>query len=138
MTANDNGTEDRDIPADSRSDRDERGLFLPGNSIAKLGGRPRGIDFRKLVQEFRKAALDGDLQQVYESMLDRAKAGDVQAAKLLLDRLCDIDPQEVNVNHSGAIDGTAAEPTGEARAEWLRRFSAMAREELDAGSDSDR
>lgn len=121
----------------SKPARDELGRLLPGHT-ANPNGRPRGIDFRKLVQEFRKAALDGDLQQVYQSMLQRAKDGDVQAAKLLLDRLCDIDPQEVNVNHSGAIDGTAAEPTGEARAEWLRRFSAMAREELDAGSDSDR
>jgi hypothetical protein len=68
--------------------RDNAGRFVPGVS-GNPAGRPRGVDFRKLVMEFRKAALDGDLQEVYDAMLTRAKAGDVNAAKLLLDRLCD-------------------------------------------------
>lgn len=81
--------------------RDESsGRFLPGNHGSP--GRPRGIDFRKLVQDFRGAALDGDLQAVFDAMKTRALAGDVAAAKLLLDRLCDTDPIRVAVEDNDA------------------------------------
>lgn len=39
--------------------------------------------------DFRKEFVDTDLQEIYEAMITRAKAGDVNAAKLILDRVCD-------------------------------------------------
>lgn len=79
----------------------ETGRFLPGNS-ANPNGRPRGVDLRKLAQE--KAREDGvelgdALWSVTRAMLKRAVNGDVQAAKLLFDKLCDNDA--IKIEHSG-------------------------------------
>jgi hypothetical protein len=71
------------------------GRFLPGNSGGP--GRPRGLDFRRVVAEQAHAAgvgLEGAMWAVFQAILSRAKAGDVQAAKLLLDRVCVVDPVE--------------------------------------------
>ena len=64
--------------------------FKPGQS-GNPAGRPPGLDFRRLVE--KRAAAEGvpveaAMWAIFVSMLKRARAGDVAAAKLLLDRLC--------------------------------------------------
>lgn len=68
--------------------RNERGHYLPGHT---LGGRTPGFDFRSIVAKF--AAENGEpvedaLARVYLGILRAAAAGDVSAAKLLIERLC--------------------------------------------------
>lgn len=68
--------------------RNERGHYLPGHT---LGGRTRGFDFRSIVAKF--ATENGEpveqaLSRVYLGILRAAAAGDVSAAKLLIERLC--------------------------------------------------
>lgn len=80
------------IPADTGGDgeRDELGRFRPGNSISKLGGRPRKID---LVSAATRAAeeLDIDLSEALGRMLlvqiRKASQGDTAAARLVTERL---------------------------------------------------
>lgn len=69
------------------------GRFLPGNSGGP--GRPRGLDFRRVIADRAEAAgipLETALWGIFTSLLKQARDGDVQAARLLLDRLCDNDP----------------------------------------------
>ncbi len=93
MASDDAGT----IPSNPGADRDARGLFLPGNSIAKTGGRPKAIDFRALVQRERGKTLDQKILAVFDSLAEQAAKGDVGAAKLLLERLCGKDADEVRL-----------------------------------------
>lgn len=71
------------------------GHFVAGN-CANPAGRPRGIDFRRLVREKTKdnGSVEDALFAVYKALTVMARAGDVPAAKLLLDRLCDKDPDK--------------------------------------------
>lgn len=116
------------VKPDATGDRDPvTGRFLPGNSGAG-GGRPRGLDFRRIVQDAHGETIDAKLRDVFDALLVAAKAGDVQAAKLLLDRLCDSEPTTVNLNHNGtapvapAVIGIVAD---------LERAGEIAREALD-------
>lgn len=64
------------------------GRFAPGHSGNPAGRPPRGIDFRELVLRARSEKIvEADILSVYEKMLERARAGDVQAAKVVLDRV---------------------------------------------------
>ena len=64
--------------------RDERGRFLPGNE-----GGP-GNPYIKRVAALRKALLEAvtpeDIVQVVAALIEKAKKGDVNAAKILFDR----------------------------------------------------
>src|SRR5688572_14894812 len=67
-------------------DKDPKtGQFRPGNRGGP--GRPRGIDIKTLVTS-RVTNLDEILLRVLERLAEMAIAGDVQAAKLLFDRVC--------------------------------------------------
>jgi hypothetical protein len=84
--------------ASDAANRDERGLFRKGH---KLGGRPRGLDLKVLVREkSEEAGLDfpGALFEVVRALIERAKGGDPQAAKLLFDKLCDDDTKTLIAN----------------------------------------
>lgn len=84
------------------------GRFLPGAS-GNPNGRPRGYDFRKIVAEHVAAngcTVEQAVADLFDSLRDTAKGGDgaaVAAAKLLLDRLCDQEPQQLDVHHSGEV-----------------------------------
>lgn len=71
----------------ARAGRDGAGRFAPGTS-GNPNGRPRGIDFRAAVVAARGEGVEAALVEVFDTLLAAALAGDVQAAKLLLDRLC--------------------------------------------------
>ncbi len=69
----------------SNGDRDERGRFLPGN-----GGGP-GCPFGAQVERFRSALMAAvtpeDMTAIAHKLIGQAKAGDIRAASLLLDRV---------------------------------------------------
>jgi hypothetical protein len=68
------------------------GRYLPGHPGGP--GRPRGIDFRRLVTEKAEATglpLESALWSVFMALLKQAREGDVRAARLILDRICDVD-----------------------------------------------
>ena len=64
---------------------DSRGKFAKGN---KLGGNP----YTSEIQKFQRCVLTSikqkELRDVMRAMLKRAVEGDVNAAKLILERLC--------------------------------------------------
>ena len=68
------------------ADRDDRGRFLPGHSLPGPGN-----PWAARVHEHRQAVIAAvtpeEVQQVFRVLLDKALAGDVVAAKVLLDRL---------------------------------------------------
>jgi hypothetical protein len=102
------------------------GKFLPGNQ-AGAAGRPRGLDFRRIVEEH--AAKNGvDLPtamwQVFEAMHKRAIVGDVQAAKLIVDKLCTADPIDVHVTG----DAPGPTPPIDMRA-WAAKLAALAKDD---------
>lgn len=87
----DETTENTNGAATNGVNRDSTGRFQRGH---RLGGRSRGIDLRALAEEF--AAKEGlDLPRalwgVCKRMLALAIGGDVQAARLMLERLTDTD-----------------------------------------------
>jgi hypothetical protein len=61
------------------------GRFGPGNKYAR--GNPHARRVARLRAELLRAVRPGDLRHVVVSLLNQAKAGDVAAAKELLQRL---------------------------------------------------
>jgi len=63
--------------------RDERGRVLPGHSL-NMNGKPRGA----LSNAGRlREALNNDLPAVIEVLVAKAKEGDIQACRIILDRV---------------------------------------------------
>lgn len=63
--------------------RDQKGRVAPGNSLNPQG-RPKGA----LGQSGRmRQALAHELPDILETVVERAKSGDMQAARLILDRV---------------------------------------------------
>jgi hypothetical protein len=79
------------------AERTATGRFLPGNTTARLGGRPKAIDFRALVHEARGDTVRDKLIAVFDMLAEKAAAGDVNAAKLLLERICGKDADEIKL-----------------------------------------
>ncbi len=76
----------------NREGRDERGRFVPGCPPGP--GRPALPDFRRVVAERLHAnggSVDAVLFEMFEALRAEAAAGNVAAAKLLLDRLAPQD-----------------------------------------------
>lgn len=84
-------------------DRDPKtGQFLVGHPGGP--GRPRRPDLYSLVKERGAAAdidIEADLLAITRGLIAQARAGDVQAAKLLFERLTDNEP--VKIEHSGKV-----------------------------------
>lgn len=76
-------------PPPSPSDldgRDRRGRFARGNKSGR--GNPLAGRVQRLRAALVAAVKPQDLRAVIAGLVTAAKAGDVQAAKLLLDRVC--------------------------------------------------
>jgi hypothetical protein len=93
--------------------RDEHGRIVKGSGAINPKGRPKGAGARPVLSSIaeRMALAQGvsvpeALQSVLESMFRQALAGDVQAGKLLLERLSTDDETRV----LGFEDGAAAGP----------------------------
>jgi hypothetical protein len=69
---------------DSKTDRDSRGRFTAGNKAA------RGNPYTRKAGEFRKALYASvtakDIREVIAQLKEQAKAGDLKAIALFLDR----------------------------------------------------
>lgn len=110
---------------------EETGRFVPGNRAAVGHGRPPGYDFRKIVTEESKRnniSVEAAVWSIYGAMIVKARSGDVQAAKLLLDRLCESDP--IKLEHSASVDGPVIPATAEL-AQGIKQLSELADELLD-------
>ncbi len=66
--------------------RDASGKFTVGNRAGK--GNPLGGAVAKLRAALIQAADEGDVNQIIRAMIDKAKSGDVAAAKVALEYLC--------------------------------------------------
>jgi hypothetical protein len=112
-------------PGETGGDRDEKtGRFLPGNN-ANPKGRPKGFDFRRVVHEKmqeQNLPVEHALWSIFRSMLARASGGDVSAAKLLLDRLCESDPITLDVTHEALLSGP---PLDDDFRQWASKFSQL-------------
>lgn len=82
------------------TERNEQGRFAPGNMISKLGGNPNA----KRMSEYKRALIacgsEADIQKLYTTLMAAALAGDVQAAKLLLDHLVGRPAQAVEISNA--------------------------------------
>lgn len=79
--------------------RDESGRFVKGSKGGP--GRPKGRDFRHVIEEAVGSRVDADIVSVYYAMLAAAKEGDVSAARLVIERLC--GPVTQKHDHGDAI-----------------------------------
>lgn len=69
------------------ADRDQKGRFQLGH---KLGGRPPGPDFKKMLEEQcteHGIDLEAAFFQIVQAQVIRAQAGDTDAARFLFDRV---------------------------------------------------
>lgn len=111
--------------AEGTGDRDDvTGRFLPGNR-ANPNGRPKGFDFRKVVTDKMKEqdlTVESALWAIFRSMLGRASGGDVSAAKLLLDKLCEVDPIAMEVSHQDSCSPPMSD--GDFK-QWASRLSEL-------------
>ncbi len=127
--------------ATSKPARNELGQLLPGHT-ANPNGRPKGLDFRLLVQEHAEKqdiSVDTAMWGVFTAMLTQARKGDVQAAKLLLDRLCTADATNINLNHSGGIASTGPPvPDTPDLLVGIRKLAVLGEELLPAGKKAGR
>lgn len=67
----------------ANGDHDVAGRFLPGNKAAK--GNPHAKRIARLRAKLLATIRPADLAAVVKSMLDKARDGDVAAARLLLE-----------------------------------------------------
>ena len=87
----------------NRRIRDDKGLYLEGNPGGP--GRKPGIkvDFREAVR-IRAKEIGVDIRKELGTMamllLNKAKAGDVAAAKFVTERLCGLLTQELDITSS--------------------------------------
>lgn len=88
--------------------RTPNGRWTSGTSGNPSGRRSHAIDFAKLVrEETGPGEVDAALVRVYRKLLAQAESGDVQAARLLLDRLClapalaiEFEPPEIEMSRT--------------------------------------
>lgn len=116
----------------NREARDELGRFLPGCPPGP--GRPPVPDFRRVVAERLAAnggSVDGVLFDVFEALRAEAIAGNVAAAKVLLDRLAPAeDGKRGGMDLEQLIAETVSQGEREARIRAILASASM-REELD-------
>lgn len=120
--------------AGNREGRDELGRFVPG--CAPGPGRPSVPDFRRVVAERLAAhggSVDAVLFDVFGALRAEAVAGNVAAAKVLLDRLAP-ESKDANAGPDLALIAASGRPmTNAERAERIAEIlrDAAMRQELD-------
>ena len=68
-----------------QGDRDAHGRFVSGHSISSPGN-PHSAQIQRLRSALINAVTEADMRDVIQAILDKAKSGDVQAARVLLNR----------------------------------------------------
>jgi hypothetical protein len=121
-------------PENSGNDRDEKGRLLPGNKVSQLGGRKKGTpNFSRICKDKAEElglSLEDLLWKVAETLFNKAIAlGDVQAAKLLIDKICGesptvtIDARSVNVGEHHPMAGPPI-PSRQEMVQYLNELAA--------------
>ena len=78
--------------------RDSTGKFVKGNACGK--GNPYGRQVNEIRRTLLAAVSDDDLVQIARTLVERAKGGDVAAAKEILDRLIGRPKQSMAIEAS--------------------------------------
>ena len=80
-------SDEQDKPLDAVGDgnRGKDGKFLPGNQAGR--GNPHAQRAQQLRSALFKAVGPADLKKIIKAMIEAAIGGDVQAARLILDRV---------------------------------------------------
>lgn len=77
------------VPMDDQqsvpAERDTKGRFTAGNQIGK--GRPIGSKVDRLRRAMISAVTPDDIREIISVLIGLAKAGDLTAAKIVLDRV---------------------------------------------------
>lgn len=76
--------------------RDVRGLFQPGNTLAK--GNPGNRRMAELRRTLLDCATDADIRALYDSLMESARGGDTAAARVLLEYLIGKPAQQIEVS----------------------------------------
>ena len=109
------------------------GRFLPGSS-GNPRGRPAGWDFRRIIRdksEGTQLPVELVVWRIYQALVREAvENGDTQAAKLVLDRLCDTDPTKMHLTHEGLLDGGPPAPATIDLASQIAKLAELSKELL--------
>lgn len=98
-----------------RTGRDEAGRFKPGNP-----GRPKGSRHKTTLAML--ALMEGEAEAITRSCIDAAKAGDMTAARMVLERL--LPPAKERPISVSFPEVQTAEGVAEAQAAILRAVAA--------------
>jgi hypothetical protein len=84
--------------------RDENGRFVKGHSGNPNGRKPKSVE-EKYLAAIKKAVTQKELTQIFQSMAARAKAGDVRAARLIVEYLIGKPDQNIfaDLKNSGEL-----------------------------------
>jgi hypothetical protein len=74
----------------SDGSRDGRRRFAPGNKLGK--GNPYHRRIARLRAELLRTVTPDDIRAIARALISAGRAGDVAAAKLVLERVCDKVP----------------------------------------------
>ena len=124
-----------DKQAGTGDDRGENGQFQPGQS-GNPAGRPKGVDFRKIIEEaYAKrgpTALADRILKLADAMFDAAEDKDVSASRFITERLCGLLKQEFDVTTDNTHRSVPEMPTDDKLEEWMQAYDDL-REELKNG-----
>ena len=70
------------------TERDGQGRFTPGNTAAVGHKNHRAAAAQRYKEAVLRAVDENELEAVVKALLEKAKKGDVSAAKEILDRCC--------------------------------------------------
>ena len=68
-------------------DRDGKGQFIPGNAAAKGRARPHAAKVMELREALLTAISSERIAKIVDALATAAESGDVQAARILFDRV---------------------------------------------------
>ena len=81
------------------------GRFLPGNKCGT--GNPHLKKVRQLRSALLKAVTGKDLREIIKALVEKAKAGDVLAAREIFDRALGKSKQSIDIDQAGGGMGFA-------------------------------
>ena len=83
------------------AERDTNGRFVAGNKASRNGGRPKKAREERYQEILTTSITFVDFQAIIHKLRDKAKRGDIAAAKLLLEYLVGKPPQQHE--HTGKV-----------------------------------
>ena len=117
-------------PAKQEIARNGNGQWEPGQSGNPKGRLPQ-FDFRKSLQRYIEENdfdMDAAAGELAKSLFDLGKAGDVQAAKLWLDRCYGTVTQEHHIEAETTVTKGPSIPVGEEMHAWMDQLTRIVHE----------